>query len=164
MLKGHVHDPNAALYGGVAGNAGIFSNANDLGVLFQMVMNKGSYGGKQYLTPQTINKFTSHQVDSHRGLGFNKPTYASVSTVAPDCPTTAFGHTGFTGICVWADPENDLLFVFVSNRVHPDPSNKKIGTYEIRKRLHQVFYDQLKLNGDYKNKKYPKGYINEAVL
>ena len=164
LLKGHVHDPNAALYGGVAGNAGIFSNANDLGVLFQMVMNKGTYGGKQYLTPQTINKFTSHQIDSHRGLGFDKPTYQSVSTVAPDCPTTAFGHTGFTGICVWADPENDLLFIFVSNRVHPDPSNKKIVTEKIRNRLHQVFYDQLKYSGVYKNKKYPKGYIKEPVL
>jgi len=164
LLKGFVHDPNAALYGGVAGNAGIFSNANDLGVLFQMVMNKGSYGGRQYLTPQTVKKFTSHQVGSHRGLGFDKPTYQSISTVAPDCPTTAYGHTGFTGICVWADPENDLLFVFVSNRVHPDPSNKKIITYGIRKRLHQVFYDQLKYSGEYKNKKHPEGYVKEPVL
>ncbi|MDG2226424.1 MAG: serine hydrolase, partial [Flavobacteriales bacterium] len=76
----------------------------------------------------------------------------------------AFGHTGFTGICVWADPENDLLFVFLSNRVHPDPSNNKISTYKIRKRLHQVFYDQLKYNGVYKNKNYPKGYIKESGL
>jgi len=164
LLKGFVHDPNAALYGGVAGNAGIFSNANDLGVLFQMVMNNGTYGGKQFLTPQTVKKFTTHQVGSHRGLGFDKPTYQSISTVAPDCPTTAFGHTGFTGICVWADPENDLLFVFVSNRVHPDPSNKKIITHGIRKRLHQVFYDQLKYSGEYKNKKYPKGYVKDPAL
>lgn len=152
LLKGSVHDPNAALYGGVAGNAGLFSNANELAVIFQMLMNGGSYGGKQFITPITVKKFSSHQVGSHRGLGFDKPTGQSVSTVAPDCPTTAFGHTGFTGICVWADPENDLLFVFVSNRVHPDPNNKKIITYGTRKRLHQAFYDQLIYTNQYRNK------------
>jgi len=144
LLKGYVHDPNAALYGGVAGNAGLFTNANDLGVIFQMLLNGGVYGGKRYLKEETVRKFTAHQPGSHRGLGFDKPTGQSVSTVAPDCPTTSFGHTGFTGICAWADPENDLVFVFVSNRVHPDPNNKKIISYGIRKRIHQVFYDMMK--------------------
>ncbi len=151
LLKGHVHDPNAALYGGVAGNAGLFSNAHDLGVVFQMLMNDGSYGGIRYIKPATVKRFTRHQEGSHRGLGFDKPTGKSTNTVAPDCPTTAYGHTGFTGICAWADPENDLLFVFASNRVHPDPNNKKIVSFGTRKRLHQAFYDQLKHAGEYKN-------------
>lgn len=144
LLKGYVHDPNAALYGGVAGNAGLFSNANDLGVLFQMLLNGGTYGGKRYLKEETVRRFVTHQEGSHRGLGFDKPTGQSMNTVAPDCPITAFGHTGFTGACVWADPDNELVFVFLSNRVYPDPNNKKIITYGVRKRIHQVFYDQMK--------------------
>lgn len=152
LIKGYVHDPNAAMYGGVAGNAGLFSNANDLGILMQMLMNGGSYGGRQYFQPSTVKKFSVHQEGSHRGLGFDKPTASSGNVVAPDCPYTAYGHTGFTGICVWNDPENDLVFVFTSNRVHPNANNKKIITYGVRKRLHQVIYDQLYYNGTYKNK------------
>lgn len=151
LIKGYVHDPNAAMYGGVAGNAGLFSNAHDLGVLMQMLMNGGSYGGKQYLQPSTVKKFSVHQEGSHRGLGFDKPTPSSGNVVAHDCPYTAYGHTGFTGICVWNDPENDLVFVFTSNRVHPNASNKKIITLGVRKRLHQVVYDQLYYNGTYRN-------------
>lgn len=151
LIKGFVHDPNAAMYGGVAGNAGLFSNAHDLGILMQMLMNGGSYGGKQFIQPTTVKKFRIHQEGSHRGLGFDKPTASSGNVVAPDCPYTAYGHTGFTGICVWNDPENDLVFVFTSNRVHPNANNKKIITFGVRKRLHQVVYDQLYYNGVYKN-------------
>lgn len=152
LIRGYVHDPNAAIYGGVAGNAGLFSNASDLGVIMQMLMFGGEYGGKRYIQQSTVKKFSSHQEGSHRGLGFDKPTASSGNTVAPDCPYTAYGHTGFTGICVWNDPENDVVFTFVSNRVHPKSDNKKIITYGIRKRLHQVIYDQLYWNGTYKNK------------
>lgn len=151
LIQGYVHDPNAAIYGGVAGNAGLFSNANDLGILMWMLMNGGSYGGKQYIQSTTVKKFSVHQEGSHRGLGFDKPTASSGNVVAPDCPYTAYGHTGFTGICVWNDPENDLVFVFTSNRVHPNANNKKLITFGVRKRLHQVFYDQLYYNGSYKN-------------
>ena len=152
MLRGYVHDPNAAIYGGVAGNAGLFSNASDLGVIMQMLMFGGEYGGKRYIQQSTVKKFSVHQEGSHRGLGFDKPTASSGNVVAPDCPYTAYGHTGFTGICVWNDPENDVVFTFVSNRVHPKSDNKKIITYGIRKRLHQVIYDQLYWNETYKNK------------
>lgn len=168
LIHGYVHDPNAAIYGGVAGNAGLFSNAHDLGILMQMLINGGSYGGKQYLQPSTVKKFSIHQEGSHRGLGFDKPTPSSGNVVAPDCPYTAYGHTGFTGICVWNDPENDLVFVFTSNRVHPNASNKKIITYGVRKRLHQVVYDQLYYNDTYvneatENQPVTKGGASKAV-
>jgi CubicO group peptidase (beta-lactamase class C family) len=152
LVKGHVHDPNAAIYGGVAGNAGLFSTAHDLGIIMQMLMNGGTYGGKRYLKETTVKKFSSHQEGSHRGLGFDKPTESSGNVVAPDAPYTTYGHTGFTGICVWNDTENDIVFTFVSNRVHPSAENKKLITMGIRKRLHQVIYDQLHYNGTYKNK------------
>ncbi|MFT5600519.1 MAG: beta-N-acetylhexosaminidase [Flavobacteriales bacterium] len=152
LLKGFVHDPNAALYGGVAGNAGVFSTAHELGILFQMLMRGGNYGGVNLLSPTTIKQFSRHQPNSHRGLGFDKPTKTSGSYVAKDCPYTAYGHTGFTGICTWNDPENEYSFIFVSNRVHPDPGNKKLITMGVRRNLHQVIYDQLYYRGIYKNK------------
>jgi CubicO group peptidase (beta-lactamase class C family) len=152
VIRGHVHDPNAALYGGVAGNAGLFSNAYDLGLLFQLLLQKGSYGGQRYFLPETVELFTKHQPNSHRGLGFDKPTANSGNVVAPDAPYTTYGHTGFTGICAWADPENELVFVFTSNRVHPSPNNKKLIEHGIRKRIHQVVYQQLHYNGSYRNK------------
>jgi CubicO group peptidase (beta-lactamase class C family) len=152
VLKGHVHDPNAALYGGVAGNAGLFSSAQDLGLLFQLFLNKGSYGGKKYIEPSTVELFTSHQPGSHRGLGFDKPTESSGNIVAKDAPYSSFGHSGFTGICAWGDFENELVFVFTSNRVHPSPNNKKLIEHGIRGRMQQVIYNQLYYSGTYKNK------------
>lgn len=143
VLKGYVHDPTAALFGGEAGSAGLFGNVHDLGVFYQMLLNRGTYGGKRYLQPSTVDLFTRHQPGCFRGLGFNKPTGQPSSTKAIDCPTTAYGHTGFTGICVWVDPKNDLIFVFASNRVHPSPTNNKINTKAIRARMHQVFYNQI---------------------
>ncbi len=151
VIKGHVHDPNAALYGGVAGNAGLFSNAQDLGVLFQLLLNGGSYGGKQLFKPETVELFTQHYPGSHRGLGFDKPIATSGNIVAKDAPYTSYGHSGFTGICAWADKENELVFVFTSNRVHPNPMNKKLIERGIRGRMHQVIYNQLFYNGTYKN-------------
>jgi CubicO group peptidase (beta-lactamase class C family) len=159
LLKGFVHDPNAALYGGVAGNAGIFSTAHELGVLFEMLMRGGNYGGENILQPATVRQFSRHQPSSHRGLGFDKPTKTSGSYVAKDCPYTSYGHTGFTGICTWNDTENNYSFVFVSNRVHPDPGNKKLITMGVRRNLHQVIYDQLYYRGIYKN----KGNDNKTV-
>lgn len=152
VLKGHVHDPNAALYGGVAGNAGLFSSAQDLGLLFQLFLNKGSYGGKKYIESSTVELFTSHQPGSHRGLGFDKPTASSGNVVAKDAPYSSFGHSGFTGICAWGDFENELVFAFTSNRVHPSPTNKKLIEHGIRGRMHQVIYNQLYYSGSYKNK------------
>lgn len=143
-LQGYVHDEAAALLGGVAGNAGLFSNAEELAVLFQMMLNKGVYGGKRYLYPETIERFTSTSPGTTRGLGFDKPEPGSGSDAyAKDAPASSFGHTGFTGTCVWADPDNDLIFVFLSNRIHPDVKNKVIYQREVRSRMHQVIYDAL---------------------
>ncbi len=133
LLQGYVHDESAALYGGVAGNAGLFSNANDLAVLFQMLLNKGTYGGIRFFEETTVETFTTRQENSHRGLGFNFSRYGP-----------SFGHTGFTGNSVWADPHNNLIFVFLSNRVYPDGGeNKKIFEKQTRERIHQVIYDAI---------------------
>ena len=143
LLQGYVHDPNAALFGGVAGNAGIFSNTNELAILCQMLLNKGVYNNKRYLESSTIEKFIATQPGSHRGLGFNKRTITnSAYAMADSADISTYGHTGFTGTCFWIDPENELIYIFLSNRVHPKITNK-IYEYKIRKRIHQVFYDAM---------------------
>ncbi len=141
LVHGFVHDPSAALMGGVGGNAGLFSNAEDMATLFQMLVADGKYGGAQYLEPTTIQTFTSSKPGSHRGLGFDKPIDRKYPTYSDQSPSSAFGHTGFTGTCVWADPENDLIYVFLSNRIHPTTRNKKIFTEGVRQRIHEVAYD-----------------------
>ncbi|MEM0993746.1 MAG: serine hydrolase [Bacteroidota bacterium] len=144
VLRGNVHDEGAALFGGVAGNAGLFSNAEDLAVLFQMLLNGGSYGGTQLLTPSTVTKFTSKQSKVHRGLGFDKPSGRRGNLpYAKSASASTFGHTGFTGTAVWADPEHDLIFILLTNRVHPNKYNRKLQRYDIRAQMHQAVYDAL---------------------
>ncbi len=142
LLKGHVHDPAAALMGGVAGNAGLFSNANDLAILFQMLLNGGEYGGRRYLNPETVSHFTGRKA-GHRGLGFDKPPVNGRYIIARDASKESYGHTGFTGTCVWVDPENELIFIFLSNRIYPDADNWKINQMRIRSRMHQAVYEAL---------------------
>ena len=141
LVHGFVHDPSAALMGGVGGNAGIFANAEDLAVLFQVLANKGVYGGVQYFEPYTIKDFTTAKYGNHRGLGFDKPTSRTNPTYSPKTPSSAFGHNGFTGTCVWVDPDNELVYVFLSNRIHPSANNMKIFVENIRSRIHDVVYD-----------------------
>lgn len=143
VLHGHVHDPAAALLGGVAGHAGLFSSAEDLAVIFQMLLNEGSYGGKQYLKPATVKLFTSKDAKSKRGLGFDKPRRLKYPTFSSQMSATAYGHTGFTGTCAWADPEEQMIFIFLCNRIHPTSSNNSFITSKIRKRIHDVTYDAL---------------------
>lgn len=141
LLRGFVHDPNAALMGGIAGNAGLFSTTNDMVKLCQMWLNKGVYGGKRYLNAETITKFTSVAEDSHRGLGFNKRTISTTGFGMSDSSSIAtYGHTGFTGTCFWIDPEEELVYIFLSNRVHPKVNNR-IYQFGIRKRIHNAAYD-----------------------
>lgn len=141
MLHGYVHDPGASLMGGVSGHAGLFSSANDLAILYQMMLNKGTYGGDRYLKPETVSLFTAKQSDvSRRALGFDMydpdTTKAYPSKLAS--PGT-YGHTGFTGICVWVDPKYNLIYVFLSNRVHPKTTDK-LYQLNIRSRIQDVIY------------------------
>jgi beta-glucosidase-like glycosyl hydrolase/CubicO group peptidase (beta-lactamase class C family) len=151
LLQGFVHDETAALMGGISGNAGLFSTANDLAKVMQMYLQLGYYGGKQYLTPETIQEFTKVQFpnsDNHRALGFDKPNPGIAGQKnkfpAEDASPASYGHTGFTGTFVWADPENQLLFIFLSNRVYPTRRNSGISDLSIRPKMHQAIYDAIK--------------------
>lgn len=146
-IRGRVHDEGAAMMGGVSSNAGLFATANDLAKLFQMYLNKGYYGGERYIAEATMEEFTRCQYceeDNRRGLGFDKPLIEyneRASSVAKDASPLSFGHSGYTGTFVWADPEADLLFIFFSNRVYPTRENRKLYTLGIRPRIHQALYD-----------------------
>ena len=143
LIHGYVHDETAALFGGVGGHAGMFSNAEDLGVIFQMLLNGGHYGGKTYLEKETIDLFTSRQPGSGRGLGFDRIFRSSRSAYTKKASANTYGHTGFTGTAVWTDPDNQLIYVFLSNRINPSIYNKKIFHMRVRERVHQVVYDAL---------------------
>jgi CubicO group peptidase (beta-lactamase class C family) len=151
LIHGYVHDPGAAMLGGVGGHAGLFGNANDLAKVMQMYLNKGNYGGEQYITSEAINYFTSCMYCSEgnrRGLGFDKPE-PDKSKDSPACSgasLNSFGHTGFTGTYAWADPDNGLLYIFLSNRIHPDAENKTLSKQNIRTKIQQVFYDALSMS------------------
>ncbi|GAB4279964.1 MAG: hypothetical protein Kow0068_04040 [Marinilabiliales bacterium] len=141
VLRGHVHDPTAALLGGIAGNAGLFSNANDLAIICQMLLNSGKYGGIRYLNENTVRFFTSMQPGSFRALGFDMVSPENLN--AKDAPQTTYGHTGYTGTCVWIDPENDIIFIFLSNRNHPDNKNWQLLGLKIIQRMHQAIYNSM---------------------
>ncbi|MCG2460878.1 beta-lactamase family protein [Flavobacteriaceae bacterium F89] len=149
LTHGWVHDENAALLGGVSGNAGLFATADDLAKMMQMYMQNGMYGGERYFYETTIKEFTKVQYpenDNRRGLGFDKPLLnnaelpLSEAYPAPEVSPESFGHSGFTGTFVWADPENQLVFIFLSNRVYPTRKNSNIYKLNVRSSLQQVFY------------------------
>jgi len=151
-LHGFVHDEGAAMMGGVSGNAGLFGSTNDLAKIFQMYLQKGYYGGERYISKKTMNEFTRIQYpdnDNRRGLGFDKPYIDNHENdledayPAVDCSPNSFGHSGYTGTFAWADPENGLLFIFMSNRVHPTRNNTKLYELNIRTAMHQAIYDNL---------------------
>jgi beta-N-acetylhexosaminidase len=144
LLVGTVHDPGAAMHGGIAGHAGLFSTANDLGKLGQMLLQEGYYGGYQYYKPETVRLFSQRAYESnHRGLGWAKSIQSD-----PSSPTSlfaspkTFGHTGYTGTCIWIDPEFNLVYIFLSNRVHPDVSTKLLSA-NIRSRIQDVIYESI---------------------
>jgi len=141
LLHGYVHDPSAAMLGGIAGNAGLFSSAKEQGILYQMLLNKGTYGGKRYLSAETIEKFTKRQEGYVRALGFE--VQSSKAIMSRYASPKTYGHTGFTGNCVWVDPENELVYVFLSNRVHPDSKNGKINGHRVRQKIHDAVYEAI---------------------
>ena len=144
LLDGYVHDPTAALMGGVAGHAGLFASANDLAILYQMMLNRGTYGGVEYIKPGTVDQFTAKQsAVSRRGLGFDRwdPVSDRHYPSQLASPET-YGHTGFTGTCVWVDPKYNLVYIFLSNRVHPNVSSK-LSSLNIRPRIQDVVYQAI---------------------
>lgn len=145
LLVGYVHDQGAAMHGGIAGHAGLFGTANDLAKLGQMLLQNGSYGNYQYYKPETVALFTAKQyAPSRRGLGWDKPTpsdWNGPTTLFASAKT--FGHTGFTGTCIWVDPEFNLVFIFLSNRVYPDMTNNRLINANIRPRIQEVVYKSI---------------------
>lgn len=146
LVRGYVHDPGAAMYGGVAGHAGLFGKANDLAVMMQMMLNRGYYGDVSLIKPTTVDMFTRLQSkQSRRGWGWDKPDQepGKGGSAGELAPKSTFGHTGFTGTCVWADPENQLIYVFLSNRVYPDANNTKLLKEGIRTEIHDIIYQAM---------------------
>lgn len=139
LLVGYVHDQGAALAGGVSGHAGLFSSANDLAIIYQMLLNRGTYGGVEYFKNSTVDMFTSKQSNvSRRGLGFDRWDPDTTKHYPSDLASPqTYGHTGYTGTCVWVDPSRGLVYVFLSNRVNPTVTDK-LSNLKIRGRIQDV--------------------------
>lgn len=159
LLRGYVHDEGAAMFGGVSGHAGLFSNAYDISLLYQMLLNGGEFDGKRFFKPETIKLFSAYNSSiSRRGLGFDKPEKDNNTRREPYpsalASTETFGHTGFTGTCVWADPKNGLVYVFLSNRVYNTRTNNLLGQMNIRGKIQDAIYKALE--------KEKKGVVEEV--
>lgn len=147
LVHGYVHDQGAAMMGGIGGHAGLFANANDLAIIMQMYLDKGTYGGDRFVDDATVEYFTKANFksnDNRRGIGFDKPVFSLDG--GPTCNLVSlesFGHSGFTGTRVWADPKNGLIYIFLSNRVYPDAENWKLVKQDIRTRIEEVIYKAL---------------------
>ena len=152
LVQGWVHDENASLLGGISGNAGLFGRAIDLFRMMQFYQNYGVLNGQRLLKEETIREFTSLQYpenENRRGLGFDKPLIDNQdlgledSYPAPAASEHSFGHSGFTGTFVWADPKYQLVYIFLSNRVYPSRSHRKLYELNIRTTVQQLFYTAI---------------------
>ncbi len=148
LIRGDVHDEGAAMFGGVAGHAGLFSSAYDLAKLYQMLLNGGELNGIRLLKKETIDLFTAYNSDvSRRGLGFDKPEKDNANRKEPypsaSVSSETFGHTGFTGTCVWVDPKQKLVYIFLSNRVTPTRNNNKLSQMNIRPTIQEAVYQSI---------------------
>ena len=146
LLQGTVHDMGAAMMDGVSGNAGLFGNANDIAKMMQMYLQKGFYGGKRYFNSTTIDKFNTRYYETdkvRRGLGFDKPFLNPDEDSSCGCSEQSFGHGGFTGTYAWVDPEADLVYIFLSNRVYPKMNNRKLYKENIRPKIFRVIQDAI---------------------
>ena len=148
LLSGYVHDMGAAMQGGVAGHAGLFSNANDLAKLMQMYLQNGEYAGERYLSEEVVKEFTKCQFpdnDNRRGAGFDKAALPEEEggPASKNASQKGFGHSGFTGTLVWADPETQIVYVFLSNRIHPDATNKKLLDMDVRTNIMEVIFNSV---------------------
>lgn len=147
-LQGYVHDMEAAMEGGVAGHAGVFSNSMDVAKLMQMYLQKGNYGGKTYFSSRTFDTFNTRYFEatgSRRGLGFDKPQLPGTSGPTCGCASAnSFGHTGFTGTMAWADADHNLVYIFLSNRTFPDSNApNELSKANIREDIQKVIYDAM---------------------
>jgi CubicO group peptidase (beta-lactamase class C family) len=148
LIRGDVHDPGSAMFGGVAGHAGLFSDASDLAILAQMLLDGGSLNGQAFIKKSTIDYFSAYHSDvSRRGIGWDKPEKDNATRKEPypclSASPETFGHTGFTGTCVWIDPKYDLTFIFLSNRVNPVENNPLLGRLNIRGRIQETVYQAM---------------------
>lgn len=145
QIHGYVHDPGAAMLGGVGGHAGLFSNATDLASIMQMFLNKGAYGSTTYLNKSVVEQYTSCQFSplNRRGIGFDRPKNSGGGTCCDAASQASYGHSGFTGTLVWADPEYQINYVFLSNRVYQDQDNWKIRDMNIRTNIQKIIYEAV---------------------
>lgn len=146
LIRGYVHDEAAAFQGGVSGNAGLFSNAGDLAKVLQLLLEQGTYGGERYISKETARLFTqSKSPTCRRGLGFDKPEIGNAkrSPCGLLAPPSVYGHTGFTGTAFWVDPDNRLVYIFLSNRVYPSRANNKLSALNIRSRIQDTIYKAM---------------------
>jgi beta-N-acetylhexosaminidase len=147
LLQGYVHDMTAALQGGVAGHAGLFSNALDVAKMMQLYLQKGEYGNQSYFSPDTFGMFNRcyySDQGNRKGLGFDKPQLPGTSGPTCGCASaSSFGHTGFTGTMTWADPDKELIYVFLSNRTYPDATENKLAKENIREQIQKIIYDAI---------------------
>ena len=146
LLQGDVHDMGAAMQAGIGGHAGVFSNANDLAKIMQMYLNNGEYAGERYISSNSIRDFTKCQFclkKNRRGAGFDKPSFPDQEggSASSNVSLKSFGHSGFTGTLAWADPQTQVVYVFLSNRIHPDSTNKKLQDLNIRTEIMKVIFD-----------------------
>lgn len=145
-VKGYVHDMGAAMQNGVGGHAGIFSNANDVAKLMQMYLQKGYYGGKRYLKAKTLEKFNTCyfcEDDNRRGVGFDKPQLGDEGPTCGCISMTSFGHSGFTGTYAWADPEEEIVYVFLANRTYPKAGKNRLLRENIRTEIQRLIYEAI---------------------
>ena len=145
-IQGYVHDMAAAMQGGIGGHAGLFSNSLDVAKIMQMYLQKGSYGGYTYFTPETFDAFNTCyfcKIGNRRGAGFDKPQLGNEGPTCGCTSKSSFGHTGFTGTMVWADPEKDLIYIFLSNRTFPDGNINKLSKLNIRENIQKIIYQSI---------------------
>ncbi len=146
LVRGYVHDQGAAMQGGIGGHAGLFSTANDVAKIMQMYLNGGSYGGEKFMDKETIHKYNTCyycKEDVRRGVGFDKPQLEEVGPTCNCVSMNSFGHSGFTGTFAWADPDEGIVYVFLSNRVYPDSNNRKLIHEDIRSNIQKVIYESI---------------------
>ncbi|WP_029033010.1 glycoside hydrolase family 3 N-terminal domain-containing protein [Salinimicrobium terrae] len=146
LLQGYVHDEGAALLGGIGGQAGLYSNANDVAKIMQMYLNGGQYGGKRYFDRETVDKFNTCYYcddDVRRGVGFDKPQLREAGPTCGCVSMSSFGHSGFTGTFTWADPDEEIVYVFLSNRIHPSAENNELTRESIRSNIQDLIYEAI---------------------